>query len=255
MKKLVVVLGAGALLAGWIFMSQETATSHYTVYEQAVNDPGRSDEDRARDESRKPGQILEFYGVEPGMTVVDMVSGGGYYTVMLSNVVGPDGLIYAHNTTGTPEEDMTARAERYEPLGNVTLTQSDMWSLDIADDSVDRVFLFLIWHHVHFQPDDGERMSDYAKAVVAEARRVLKPGGVFGIIEHRAATGSSRADSNDWHRVPEELVIEDLTSQGFELAATSDLLAVDGDPMNCDWHECRERGETVRWVHAYKSPD
>ena len=70
-----------------------------SIYERAVASPGRTDADRERDAGRKPGQVLEFFGIAPGMTVLDTFSGGGYYTEMLSHIVGADGKVVAHTKT------------------------------------------------------------------------------------------------------------------------------------------------------------
>ncbi len=62
----------------------------------AVADARRSDADRERDKTRKPVAVLDFFGVEPGMQVLDLLSGGGYYTEILSHAVGPSGEVVAH---------------------------------------------------------------------------------------------------------------------------------------------------------------
>ena len=64
--------------------SPVTSDGGETVYESALNHASRSEADRARDAGRKPGEVLKFFGVEPGMEVLDMFSGGGYYTEILS---------------------------------------------------------------------------------------------------------------------------------------------------------------------------
>ncbi|NOX94203.1 MAG: methyltransferase, partial [Alphaproteobacteria bacterium] len=65
-----------------------------------VDNPNRTEENRARDNDRKPGEVLAFYGVSEGMTVVDIASGGGYFTEILSGAVGPDGQVRAQNRAG-----------------------------------------------------------------------------------------------------------------------------------------------------------
>ena len=62
-----------------------------------VDDPLRSAEDRARDANRKPGEVLGFFGISEGMRVVDLQAGTGYYTELLSAVVGPEGSVTAQN--------------------------------------------------------------------------------------------------------------------------------------------------------------
>ena len=58
---------------------------------------GRADEDKARDTARRPAEVLAFLGVEPGMTVMDLLASGGWYTEVLSVAVGPEGTVYAQN--------------------------------------------------------------------------------------------------------------------------------------------------------------
>ncbi|MCH7833810.1 MAG: methyltransferase type 11, partial [Proteobacteria bacterium] len=67
------------------------------IYADAVANPARSDSDRARDAGRKPAQVLDFMRIAPGMTVLDMFSGGGYYSELLSYVVGENGSVVAHS--------------------------------------------------------------------------------------------------------------------------------------------------------------
>ena len=70
-----------------------------SIYEQAVAAEGRTDADRERDAGRKPAEVLEFFAIEPGMSILDMFSGGGYYTELLSHVVGPEGRVVAHTNS------------------------------------------------------------------------------------------------------------------------------------------------------------
>ena len=72
----------------------ETAVS---IYRDTLQNPARPETDRARDADRKPAEVLQFLGVMPGMTVLDMFSGGGYYTKILSSVVGDSGRVVAHS--------------------------------------------------------------------------------------------------------------------------------------------------------------
>src|ERR1700741_1345266 len=67
------------------------------AFQALVASPGRSARDRPNDERRKREQLLAFYGVRPGMTVLDMGSGGGYNAELLARAVGPSGKVYAQN--------------------------------------------------------------------------------------------------------------------------------------------------------------
>ena len=63
----------------------------------ALASPERSAEDKARDAARKPIQVIQFLGIKTGMTVVDVLAGGGWYTQVLSAAVGPAGKVYSQN--------------------------------------------------------------------------------------------------------------------------------------------------------------
>ena len=62
-----------------------------------LTDSNRSEEDKSRDEGRKPAEVLAFLGVRPGMTTMDVMASGGWYTEVLSVAVGSEGTVYAHN--------------------------------------------------------------------------------------------------------------------------------------------------------------
>jgi len=255
------IVGAAVLAIGYAATS--SANHHkgaegqdMSIYAHAVASEHRSYQEEERDHGRKPAEILAFYGVKPGMTVLDLASGSGYYTVMLADIVGADGKVYAQQSPRATNERIAGLNERYGPLGNVELLQVEMDATGLPDNSVDRVFLFLLHHHMHYTAESGEVTPEESKATYAEIRRILKPGGIFGLIEHEAAMGMSRHDSNSYHRSTAVHAIEDLTAAGFELVGTSDVLANADDPMNCMWRKCLEgRDVSQRYVHAYRSPD
>ncbi|MEJ2089890.1 MAG: methyltransferase, partial [Gammaproteobacteria bacterium] len=64
---------------------------------RAVNHPDRSQADRQRDLTSRPAEVLTFLGIEPGMTVLDMLTGDGYYAEIVARAVGPAGHVYLHN--------------------------------------------------------------------------------------------------------------------------------------------------------------
>ncbi len=224
----------------------------------AIDNPNRSEENRARDGDRKPGKILSFFGVEEGMTVVDIASGGGYFTEIISGAVGPDGDVRAHNRAGARIDDrLEALEAQFKPFGNITIDVTDpATALPYEDNSVDMVLLSLIIHHMHYTDESGEALPESSAAAYADVRRVLKPGGVFAIIEHKAPDGASREQSAAWHRISEDVMVADVTSAGFTLDASNDAIHNNpGDDEQNVWFDTGLRGKTTRLVHRYKSPD
>lgn len=223
-----------------------------------VDNPNRSEENRARDGDRKPGKVLSFFGVEEGMRVIDVASGGGYYTEIIAGAVGPDGSVSAQNRASDQfEEGRAALEAKFAPFGNITIDTSTPGSpLPYEDDSVDMIFLSLIIHHLHYAEESGETMPERSAGIYADIRRILKPGGTFAIIEHKAPDGTTREQSAAWHRISEDVMIADVTSAGFTLDATNDEIHNNpADDEQNTWFDESLRGKTTRLVHRYKSPD
>lgn len=222
-----------------------------------VENPSRSEENRVRDGDRKPAEVLAFFGVEEGMTVVDFASGGGYFTEVLAGAVGPDGSVSAHNTAGERFDQRRAALEtQYAPFGNITLDAVEAGApLPYGDGSVDLVLLSLIIHHLHYAEESGEAAPARSAEIYADVMRVLKPGGVFAIIEHKAADDASRADSASWHRIPEPVLKADVTSAGFVFDGSADKIHYNpDDDLRNNWTQTGLRGKTTRLVHRYKKP-
>ena len=112
----------------------------------------RSAADKARDAGRRPGEVLDFVGVEPGMTVMDLLAASGYYSEVLSEAVGPDGLVYAQNVAfvlqmrdGLNDKALAARLADGR-LPNVQRLDRELDDLGLAPGSVDVVFTALNLH-------------------------------------------------------------------------------------------------------------
>ncbi len=225
------------------------------IYMAAIANPARPEADSERDEGRKPAEALAFYGIAPGMRIVDLHAGGGYFTRLFSIAVGPGGSVVAHNSARRfPEADRPIFEEAFQNYGNIAFVYSDPSELEMADGSVDVVFLGLVYHHWHWTEDSGEELPPLGVERIANVYRMLKPGGVFGVIEHIAAADATRAASAALHRVPPALAEADITAAGFVLEATSDMHTYAEDDITQYWRENTERGKTSRLVHLYRKP-
>ena len=228
-----------------------------SIYETAVADPRRPDADVERDAGRKPGQVIEFFEVQPDQRIIDLSSSNGYYTRILSSVVGPDGSVVAQNSGRRVNDERKAMlAEQYEIYDNVELNFETPEQMSLADNSVDAVFLVLSVHHWHYLADEGEVLPMVTKARFENILRMLKPGGVFGLIEHRASDGATREVSDDLHRIPLTILTADVTSVGFVLDAESDIHANHPeDDITEKWGDGNTpRGMTNRITHRYRKP-
>jgi len=246
---------ATALLAGAavLTMSFSSFADHHEVGEKMKNE--RPAGDIARDAGRKPDQVLKFLGVKPGMKVWDHASSTGYYTAVLSEAVGRNGMVYAQNRTTSWERLKDALAPRYEKLGNVEPFAGNITDFEGGDGEFDMVFTALIYHHMHYSEASGDGTPDASKTFYAKAMKMLKPGGMYVIIEHQAPDGTSREDSAGWHRASLANAITDLTAAGFEYVGNSDVLANPDDPQNIPFRELTSgRDSSQRYVAKFRKP-
>lgn len=227
-----------------------------TVVQQAVEAADRDAEEQARDENRRPGEVLAFWGIGTGMRVADLSSGAGYYTDILCRLVGSEGQVIAHNVPFVIQRFSNTFAEggpwdqRFaQPhWSNATKLISDLDDPQLMGD-LDAAIMVLFYHDTYWQKTNREKMN---RAIFA----ALKPGGVYGIVDHSAEAGSGERDCETLHRVDEELVKKEILAAGFQLAATSDLLRHEEDTR--DYNVFRDfqtnRDHTDRFVLKFVKP-
>ena len=118
----------------------------------AIEDPGRLPRDQARDAGRKPEAILAFAGLRPGMAVLDMFSGGGYYTQLAASVVGPEGRVVAHNNTPYAFSARREIEQRYADgrLAEVERILGENNRLELPENAFDVALLILCYHDIYY---------------------------------------------------------------------------------------------------------
>lgn len=188
----------------------------------AVYSPARPAEDVARDEARLPLETLTFAGVREGMTIAEMAPGGGYYTRLLSQAVGPQGKVYAlvsARTAARPDglDAINAIAEQY---GNVEVVVVEGYGDLSLPQKVD-----LVWTTENYH----DFMNGDVAAVNRWAYNALLPGGLFFVEDHDAP-GMGTSATSTLHRVDEAAVRDLVTGAGFTLDAASDHLRNPADP-------------------------
>lgn len=192
---------------------------------RAISGPDREVTDFVRDEARKPVEVLDFLGLEPGMSVLDVYAAGGYYTFILAKAVGPEGRVYAQNTPRglRYEEDRQeiSQGEALEMkiarggLANVTHLVENMNDISIAPESLDLVMVAQILHD--YYNGNPERALD----LMLKIKSLLKPGGIVGLIDH---AGSEGLENRRFHRMLKSQALEVAQQAGFEVVGDSDLL-------------------------------
>ncbi|MBT8147700.1 MAG: methyltransferase [Gammaproteobacteria bacterium] len=199
-----------SLLAVSCLLCSSASALDIAALASAMANPDRPAEDKARDASRKAPQVLDFFGVEPGMTVLDINASTGWYTEVLSYAVGSEGTVLMQNRPGGRAEDAAnAKASR---LGNIELIGAVS---DAAPGSVDFAITALNFHDFH------NRDPQVAQGILAQAMAALKPGGILGIIDHEGTPG---ADNATLHRIAFDEVVRAVTQAGFAVVGVSQVL-------------------------------
>jgi predicted methyltransferase len=210
----------------------------------AVADPGRPAADTMRDENRKPAQVVSVSGLKPGEVVAELGSAGGYYTRILSKVLGDKGkLISVVGTQPNADAGMKALQPTYP---NISIVADDLTKLTALPEKVDMVWTTDNYHDFHNRLD----MAAFDKAVFD----ALKPGGIFFIEDHAAAPGAGATVTKTLHRIEPSVVQQEVTAAGFKLVRTSDVLANPNDAHTTQNAETSIRGHTDRFIMVFQKP-
>lgn len=197
----------------------------------AIAAPDRAVADRVLDAGRHPGEILAFFKIAPGQRVGELFASAGYTTELLARTLGEKGVIYAQNTKEIL--DKFARKPWNERLAKPEMKYVIALERPIDDplpaeaDRLDAIITILNYHDTVWIKADRVKMN---KAVFA----ALRPGGVYGIVDHSAAAGRGLEDVETLHRIDEATVKEEVIAAGFKLDAESAVLRVPSDPR--DWN-------------------
>jgi predicted methyltransferase len=195
----------------------------------AVASPARAEADRARDAQRHPVETLTFFGLEPNHHVLELWPGRGWYSEILGPVLKEKGKLSVTNAdpNGPQDKYQFKMAREYADwlaanearIGRVHVLQVAPPE-QIALGEAESVDLAVTFRNNHTWLNGG-----YHDAVYREVFRVLKPGGVLGVVQHRAPDGSDPAETMKRGYVPEATVIAAAEAAGFVLDARAEINA------------------------------
>ena len=252
MKKL--VLSVLLSVASSSFCLAAFADGH-TAIDRAVSNSARPDEDRVRDIARKPAKVLDFFAIESGMKVLDVFAGAGYYSEILSYTVGAEGEVGLYNNGGWDGFVGSGVEERLagDRLPNVQSIVMEANELDLEENYYDAAIFILGFHDLYYSEEPSWPPIN-AENFVDRLYRVIKPGGVLGIVDHAAEPGVAVAVANSLHRIDPGIIRRDLITAGFVLEQESDILRSAVDNRNKPMSDPSVRGNTDRVVMRFRKP-
>jgi len=220
----------------------------------AVSNPQRPVEDVEKDSNRKPDQVLSFFNIKPGMTVLDLFSGSGYYTEMLDTLVGENGKVIAH----TNEAYIPFSGESYQRRyldGRLAQTETiinEADDLQLNPGSLDAAMLVLTWHDFLYADVEHGWQAIDETLLLDKLCSAIKPGGVLGLIDHVANSGGDLEQvAKTLHRVDPQVVRNFFATSCFTLEAEAEFLRNTDDDHTLTPFDKTIRGKTDRFVFRF----
>lgn len=209
--------------------------------------------DLALDPQRKPDALVAFAGIQPGMRVADLAAGGGYTTEVLARAVGPDGQVFAQNSSFIlkrfAEGPLSARLQK-PIMSRVMRVDSEFEDPLPGIHDLDAVIMVLFYHDtVWFETNRAEMNRAIFDA--------LKPGGAFVVVDHSAVSAAGVSQAQSLHRIAEDVVVDEVQAAGFKLEQSADFLRNSEDRRDWDASPSaagHRRGQSDRFVLRFVKP-
>jgi len=207
----------------------------------AINGPQRTPAFKKRDAARHPLKTLEFFGIRPDMTVIEVLPARGWYTEILAPFLRAKGQLieasvpansdnpFLHKMAAAYHRKLASNPGVYGKVRDEPFAPPAYMALG-APHSADMVLTFRNMHDLVYANVHGEVSDRIMQRFFHSAWQVLKPGATLGIVAHRANPGQPVAKSHMLGRLPQAYVIHEAEKAGFRLAGTSNVNANPQDP-------------------------
>lgn len=245
-NRLIAVLAAAAA-----FVPSSAIAAPQSNLARALADPGRAAQ-RGTDARRHPAELVALADLKPGQRILDLIPGDGYWTRIFSRMVGPQGRVYAVWPQAYAREAM-GNVQQLQQLarqyGNVTVQVQPSNALSAPQP------LDVVWTADNYHDYNDKFMgSPGSLSLARSAFRILKPGGLFIVIDHAAAAGRGDRDTESLHRIERAAVIRQATAAGFRLVGESQVLRNAKDPLTIKVFDPRVRGHTSQFALKFRKP-
>jgi predicted methyltransferase len=224
-------LFVGTITPGVHFQAEAQQSASGTL-DAALAGANRSAANKARDRYRHPKETLEFFGLRPDMTVVEIWPGGGWYTEILGPTLRERGKLYVAQYGSNPpfpyqqrEMDTLAAKMRAAPdlYRSVTPTALNFFTNELTIAPPGSVDLVLTFRNVHNWFQEGYGPPNAAELAFKAMFEALKPGGVLGVVDHRWPDPTTEDPAVRNGYISERRVVEYAEDAGFELAGGSEI--------------------------------
>jgi predicted methyltransferase len=220
---------------------------------QAMKSEHRTEADTKRDRNRMPVHTLEFFGIKEDMKVVELLPGRGWYSKLLAPALKEKGQLYAGFATSRLEKmlddnplfaglEIIAKQSKLEYNKEERLY--DLVNSDLTVKDVDAVLTFRNYHNFTYEG----RMAMNKAAFDA-----LKPGGIYGVVDHTRRHMQS-SDNENRRRIDPVLAIKEIQQSGFEFVDYSPMHYHPDDELRYEVGRKTVTGNTDRFTFLFKKP-
>ncbi len=230
------------------------ATSSHDLIAAAIANPARTDADRERDGRDHPQEVLALAKFHRGQTIADVFGGAGYYSELIANIVGPKGLVRDVNNPPYDHYAKEGIGKRLADnrLPNVRYEVAPTEALNLGHASLDGAIMVMAFHDLYVShPEKGWLAADIGQ-FLGQLSDALKPGALLVVVDHAARPGSGHQDTQELHRIDEQLVIAEFKAHGLQLVDTLPVLRNPDDDHGKNVFDPVIRGKTDRFVHLYR---
>jgi predicted methyltransferase len=232
---------------------QLAPAAHADALSDALAHAGRPEADVKRDALDHPADILGLLDIKPGMTVADVMGASGYYSEILSYLVGPSGHVLLINNAAY-DNFSTGLAARLagNRLPNVKHETVDLNDMHLAAHSLDIVLLIKVYHDLYWVDSSGEWPKIDPSSVLDQLAHAMKPHGQLLLVDHSASKGHGSNDATTLHRIEEAYAINDFKKHGFKVINKSDVLRMPLDQRDQNTYKGPMVGKTDRFVLVFQ---
>jgi len=247
-------LRTGSMVAALVVTSVAAGSAWADRYSDAVAHSGRPASDIQRDTLDHPAEVLRLAGIRPGMEVADFLAADGYYSELLSYIVGPRGHVYLLNNEAYDKWSDNQWQGRLigGRLPNVDHHTVVVEHLGLPARSLDAILLIKVYHDLYWQADKGPWPKIDPDTALTEIARVVRPGGILLLVDHSARPGTGTADAGRLHRIDEQYARRDFEKHGFIFVRSSDLLRRPDDQRDLITYKGEMVGKTDRFVMVFR---
>ena len=214
----------------------------------------RTEADTKRDRNRRPVETLAFLGIKDDMKVLELIPGRGWYTKLLAPALKDKGQLYVGLGTKRVSENLLNQpgfdtvkvvGEKAEFKYNETEKLYDLSSTEIEVSNLDAVLTFRNYHNLTLKTRNDLNASIF---------KALKPGGIYGVVDH-TRRHMQRTNDENGRRVDPVLAIKEIQAAGFEFVDYSNLHYKADDELRYEVGRKSVTGNTDRFTFLFKKPE